>query len=179
MKPVLVALELPWPPCTAKQLWLLLLLLLLGRYVQWTNPTLKNSIRQIRPTLKCVTTHNSQMCYNTQNQPGNRAKTSARQKGEHAAPSSPDSKSTKPTSTLLCTTVVRGPGQAGPEACPTRPSQHPNRRPIQEMITPHQPNTQFAQGTLSRLTYIIRLDSPTIIPYNVYYTACQPYNYIV
>jgi hypothetical protein len=42
---------------------------------------------------------------------------------------------------------VRGPGQAGPEACPTRPSQHPNRCPIQEIISPHQPNTQFAQGT--------------------------------
>jgi hypothetical protein len=37
--------------------------------------------------------------YNTQNQPGNKAKTSAQHNGEHAAPSSPDSKSTKPTST--------------------------------------------------------------------------------
>jgi hypothetical protein len=74
-------------------------------------------------------------CYNTQNQPGNKAKTSARHKGEHAAPSSPDSESKKPTTTLFRTTVVRGPGQAVPEANPTRPSQHPNRRPIQEIIT--------------------------------------------
>jgi hypothetical protein len=87
------------------------------------------------------------ICHNTQNQLGNKAKTSAWHKGEHAAPSSPDSKSKKPTSTLFRTTVVRGPGQAGPEACPTRPSQHPNRRPIQEIIPPRQPNTQFAQGT--------------------------------
>jgi hypothetical protein len=46
--------------------------------------------------------------YNTQNQPGNKAKTSARHNGEHAAPSSPDSKNTKPTSTLFRKTVVRG-----------------------------------------------------------------------
>jgi hypothetical protein len=87
---------------------------------------------------------------NTQNPPGNKAKKSARHNGEHAAPSSPDSKSKKPTSTLFRTTVVRGLGQAGPGTCPTRPSQHPNRRPIQEMITPHQSNTQFAQGTINK-----------------------------
>jgi hypothetical protein len=36
------------------------------------------------------------------------------------------------------------------EARPTRPSQHPNRRPRQEIIIPHQSNTQFAQGTINK-----------------------------
>jgi hypothetical protein len=95
-----------------------------------------------------ITTH--MVYYNTH---GHQATKPKRQLGAMESTQhqpAPTARAKKPTSTLIRTTVVRGFGQAGPEACPTRPSQHPKRRPIQEIITPHQSNTQFAQVTINK-----------------------------